>query len=140
MAELFRDPTALVPQDLDEAMSRRYEELTVEELRSALLVETEGPVIFDAIDVVGSRPDTLVVFRYHHRPEYIGKAQGLDPGPRAEIARLWDYAIEEGERWMDGPSVLAAAIGSDFDAARLTLADPDDLTPGGSPPRVFPRY
>jgi hypothetical protein len=40
---------------------------------------------------------------------------------------------------MDGPSVLAADIGSAFDAAELTLVDPDTLTPIGIPPRIFPR-
>jgi hypothetical protein len=142
VADLFEDPTALVPQKLDETASRRYEELTVESLRHAMLPDRGGLVVVDAIELVGSRPDTLVVFRYHHRDKYVGRAPGLDAGPRAEVMSLWDYAIDD-DPWsrgmMDGPAVLAAAIGSAFEAAELTLVDPNTLHPIGSPPKVFPR-
>jgi hypothetical protein len=40
---------------------------------------------------------------------------------------------------MDGPAILATAIGSAFDAAELPLVDPQTLEPRGWPPRVYPR-
>jgi hypothetical protein len=51
-------------QDLDEADSRAYEEHTVRVLREVLLGLDAGLVAVDAVELMGSRPDTLVVFRY----------------------------------------------------------------------------
>ncbi len=143
MAKKFEDPDALVPQELNAADSRTYEERTVEALRQAMTPATSGLIAIDAIELVGSRPDTLVVLRYHHRPEFVGRHPALVTGPRAEIARLWDYAIDSddapSQKLMDVPAVLAAAIGSAFTASELTLVDPDTLVPIGAPPNVYPR-
>jgi hypothetical protein len=115
----FDDPNAPVPQDLDAADSRAYELRVVEFLREALVgVPSTGLVIVDDVALGGARPDTLVVFRYHHRPEFIGRTPELVDGPLAEIAPLWEIAIDEEDSnlrgMMDGPAVLAAAIGSAF--------------------------
>jgi hypothetical protein len=139
--DLFADPDAVVTQDLDEADSRAYEEHTVRALREVLLGLDAGLVTVDAVDLVGSRPDTLVVFRYHHRPQYVGQHPGLVAGPCAEIARLWEYAIddEDPQRRMEGPRMLAGTIGMAFEASELTLVEPDTLAAIGRPPAVFPR-
>jgi hypothetical protein len=83
------------------------------------------------------------VFRYHHRAEYVGRHPSLVAGPRVETARLWDFAIDPDDPWsqglMDPPGVLAAAIGSAFDASELQLVDPVTLAPIGRPPNIFPR-
>jgi hypothetical protein len=67
----------------------------------------------------------------------------LVAGPPAKVARLWDFAIEPEDKWsqglMDAPAVLAAAVGSAFDAAELPLVDPQTLAAIGRPPNVFPR-
>lgn len=102
-----------------------------------------GLVLIDEIELTGSRPDTLVVFRYHHREEYVGRHPALVDGPQAELARLWEFAIDPEDPYshgvMDPPGALAAAIGSAFDASELTLADPITLEPIGRPPNIFPR-
>jgi hypothetical protein len=90
MTESFKDPAALVPQDLSPADSRRYEELTVESLRQAMIHGGSALVAIDAIDLVGARPDTVVVVRYHHQPDYVGRDPALVAGPRAEVANLWE--------------------------------------------------
>jgi hypothetical protein len=140
--EPFDRPDGLVPQELSEADSHEYEQRTVAYLRD-VLIGRSALVIMDAIELVGSRPDTSVVFRYHYRPESVGRHPGLVPGPQAEIARLWDFAIDPDDHYsqglMDEPTVLAAAIGSAFEAAELPLADPDTLREIGSPPKVYPR-
>jgi hypothetical protein len=138
----FDRPDGLVPQELSETDSREYEQRTVAYLREVLMGGS-ALVTLDAIELVGSRPDTLVVFRYHYRPEFVGRHPGLVAGPQAEIARLWDFAIDRDDPYsqglMDEPTVLAAAIGSAFDAAELPLANPDTLRIIGSPPKVYPR-
>jgi hypothetical protein len=141
--DVFDDPNRLLPQDLDEQDSRRYEERTIAYLLDHMKPASGGLVQMDTIELLGSRPDTLVVFRYHHRAEYLESDPTLAPGPHAEVARLWDFAIDD-HRYSRGmmytPPVLAAEIGSAFDAAELTLVDPKTLQPIGSPPKVFPRY
>ena len=143
MTDLFADLDALVPRDLDRADSRAYEKHTVRELRRVLSgLDEDTLVAVDAVDLVGSRPDTLVVFRYHHRPQYVGRQPGLVAGQRAEIARFWEFAMEPYDAlpgWLDSPRTLAACIGNAFEAAELTLADPHTLAAIGRPPRVFPR-
>ena len=83
-----------------------------------------------------------MVFRYHHRPEVVGRRPELVDGPLVETARFWEFAIDEDERWsrgmMDGPGVLAAAVVSAFTAAELTIADPDTLWPRHQAPAIFP--
>ncbi len=139
----FDDPDALVPQELNTRDSRAYEERIVDALREHMIGNTAGLVIVDEIDLVGSRPDTLVVFRYHHDSDYAGRQADLVEGPRAEAARLWDFAIDPDDQYSGGmmysPPVLAAAIGSAFDAAELPLVDPVTLATVGQPPKVFPR-
>lgn len=143
MAGLPQDPEALVPQALGAEDAAEFERRVGQSLREAMMGGRGGLVEIDAIDLVGSRPDTSVVFRYHHREQYVGHAPGVDAGPRAEVARLWEFAIDPDDRWsrgfMDSPGVLAAAIGSAFDAAELTLVDPETLVPIGQPAQVFPR-
>jgi hypothetical protein len=143
VAALPEDPTELVPQDLSDDDSREYERRVVAELRGVMIGGQGGLLEVADIEVVGSRPNTLIVFRYHHRRQYIGRDPSLVAGPHAEVARLWDFAIDPEDQWsrglMDPPAVLAAAIGSAFDAAELTLVDPSTLQPIGQPPKVFPR-
>jgi hypothetical protein len=144
MAISLDDPKAPVPQDLDAADSRAYELCVVEFLREwSVGVPSKGLVVIDDVALVGDRPDTLVVFRYHHRPESIGRAPELVNGPLAEIAPLWEIAIDEEDSslrgMMDGPAVLAAAIGSAFTAAELMLADVETLRPIQRAPAIFPR-
>jgi hypothetical protein len=144
VAIFFDDPNALVPQDLGTADSRAYELRTVELLREWLVgVPSTGVVVVDDVQLIGTRPDTLVVFRYHHRAEFIGRAPELVDGPLAEIAPLWEFAIDEEDRWargkMDGPGVLAASIGSAFTASELMLADVETLRPIRRAPAIFPR-
>ena len=102
-----------------------------------------GLLELNEIELHGSRPETLIVFRYHHREPRVGRHPLLVAGTRAEIARLWDFAIDPTDRYsrglMNGPAVLAAAIGLAFDAAELTLVDPANLEPIGVPPNIFPR-
>jgi hypothetical protein len=88
-------PNALIPQALDHAQSRKYEERIVHFLREHMMSASAGLVVMDAIELVGSRPETMVVFRYHHRPPYIGQDPGIVPGPRAEAAKLWEFAIDD---------------------------------------------
>ncbi|MGH2895838.1 MAG: hypothetical protein ACRDPM_21575 [Solirubrobacteraceae bacterium] len=139
----FDDPDALIPQGLGVKDSRTYEERTVDALREHLIGSAAGPVVVDAIDLVGSRPGTLVVFRYHHNPSYLVQHADLAPGPCAEAASLWEFAIDPDDPYSAGmmgpPGALAAAIGSAFDAAELPLVDPVTLAPVGTPPPVFPR-
>ena len=139
----LNDPHALIPQDLDAQESRAYEERTADALREHLIGSTAGPVIVDEIELVGARPETLVLFRYHHHPSYVERHADLVEGPRAEAARLWEFAIDPEDQYsggmLDPPPRLAAAIGSAFDAAELPLVDPVTLTPVGRPPNVFPR-
>jgi hypothetical protein len=141
MAISFDDPNALVPQDLNAADSRAYELRTVEFLREwPVGVPSTGLVVFDDVQLIGTRPDTLVVFRYHHRPEYVGRAPELVDGPLTEIAPFWEFALDEDVTgMMDPPGVLAAAIGSAFDAAELMIADPQTLRPIRRAPAIFPR-
>jgi hypothetical protein len=110
MADLFADPDALVPQDLNEADSRIYEEHTVRELRRVMLGLDGRLAAVDAVDLVGSRPGTLVVFRYHYRPQHVGRHPALVAGQRAEIAHFWEFAIDpdDSQRWMESPRALAA--------------------------------
>lgn len=142
MDDDFADPSRLVRQDLSADNARAYEERTVAELRQAMMGQRHGLVVIDAIELAGTRPDTLVVFRYHHRGQYRGDPSFAE-GPQAEIATLWEFAIDPDDQYtqgmMDSPGVLAAAIGSAFEAAELSLADPQTLSPIGSPSRVFPR-
>lgn len=137
------DAQALIPQGLDGQESRAYEERTVDVLREYLIGRVAGLVIVDDIQLVGSRPETMVVFRYHHRPSYVGGHADIVAGPRAEVARLWEFAIDPDDEYsrgmMNSPPVLAAAIGSAFEAAELVLVDPVTLTAVGKPPKVFPR-
>jgi hypothetical protein len=139
----FDDRDALVSQGLDSDESRAYEERTVHALREHMIGCTAGSVIVDGIELVGSRPETLVVFRYHHHPSYVGRHPDFVAGPRAEAARLWEFAIDRDDQYsrgmMEGPAVLASAIGSAFDAAELPLVDPVTLSCVGEPPKVFPR-
>lgn len=139
----FDDPDALVPQRLDAQESRAYEERTADALREYLIGSTAGPVVVDEIELIGSRPETLVLFRYHHHPGYVTRHVDLVEGPRAEAARFWEFAIDPEDQYaggmMEQPPRLAAAIGSAFDAAELPLVDPVTLTPIGRPPNVFPR-
>jgi hypothetical protein len=118
---LPEDPFAVVPQDLAGKDSREYEQRVVAELRRVLIGGTGGVVEFDGIELRGSRPDTAIVFHYHHRPQYVGRNPALVAGPRAEIARLCEFALDPGD-WgptglMEAPVRLAAALGSAFDAA-----------------------
>lgn len=100
-------------------------------------------IVDDEIELVGPRPDTLVVFRYHHHPAYVGRDAELVAGPRAEAARLWNFAIDPDDLYsgemMDPPAILAASIANAFDAAELPLVDPATLTPAATAPKVFPR-
>jgi hypothetical protein len=140
--DVFDDPNALLPQDLDQAQSRKYEERIVRFLHEHMMSANAGLVEMDAIELVGSRPETMVVFRYHHRPAYIGQDPAVVSGSRAEAAKLWEFAIDDESYsggMMNTPPVVATEIGSAFDAAELPLIDPDTLTPIGSPPKVFPR-
>lgn len=140
MMALPEDPDAPVPEDLDEAGSAAYERRTCDALRAVLMQDRGGLLAVDTVELHGSRPDTLVVFRYHHREQYVGRDPALPPGPRAEIARLWEFA--GWSRWggmIDSPELLAGAIGGAFEAAELTLVDPQSLEPIGSPPRIYPR-
>lgn len=143
MCHEFEDPQGLVPHELDAQDSRAYEERTVEALRERMIGSTAGPVIIDEIELVGFRPDTLVIFRYHHHPSYVGRDAALVAGPCAEAAKLWEFAVDPGDRYsggkMEAPPVLAASIGSAFEGAELPLVDPVTLIPVGSPPKVFPR-
>ncbi|HEY3926432.1 MAG TPA: hypothetical protein VGL75_17860 [Acidothermaceae bacterium] len=115
----------------------------IDELRRVMLSGQAGLVEIDEIERLGTRPDTVIVFRYHHRPKYVGRDPSIIGGPQAEVARLWQFAIDPDDPWshglMDPPEVLAAAIGSAFDAAELTLVDPKSLAPIGHPPNIFPR-
>jgi hypothetical protein len=141
----FDDPNALVPQDLGPADSRAYEVRTVELLREWLVgVPSTGMVVVDDVQLIGTRPDTLVVFRYHHRAEFIGRGPELVEGPLAEIAPLWEFAIDEEDPWasgkMDGPGGLASSICSAFSASELMLADVETLRPIRRAPATFPRF
>lgn len=142
MGGLPDDPEALVAQDLSDEDSREYEQRVLAELRR-VMIGRGALVEMDEIELLGSRPDTLVVFRYHHRDEFVGRHPSLVAGRRAEVARIWEFAIDPDDPWsqglMDAPGVLAAAIGSAFDASELALVDPDTLVPIGSPPNIFPR-
>jgi hypothetical protein len=124
----FDDPHALVPQGLEAQESRAYEERTVDALREHMIGSMAGLVIVDEIELVGARPETLVLFRYHHHPSYVGRHADLVAGPQAEGARLWEFAIDPDDQYLGGmmepPPVLAAAIGSAFDAAELPPVDP----------------
>ena len=139
----FDDLHGLVPQGLDSHESRAYEERTVDALREHTIGMTAGSVIVDEIELIGSRPETLVLFRYHHHPSYVGRHADLVAGPRAEAARLWEFAIDPDDQYsrgmMETPPALASAISSAFDAAELPLVDPLTLTAIGEPPKVFPR-
>lgn len=139
----FNDPDALVPQGLSSHESRAYEERTVDALRQHMIGMTAGSVIVDEIELVGSRPETLVVFRYHHHPSQVGRYTDLLAGSRAEAARLWEFAIDPDDQYsrgmMEAPPRLASAIASAFDAAELPLVDPLTLTSVGQPPKLFPR-
>lgn len=143
MAHTFDDSDALVPQNLSDADSRVYEERTLEALRVAMIPSPDDAlVIMDTIELVGSRPDTLVVFRYHHNPRYVGRSPGLEAGPRAELAGLWEHALDRDPYvpgLMESPGVLASAIGSAFDAAELDVVDPETLRRIGPAPKVYPR-
>jgi hypothetical protein len=137
------DPRRLVSQDQSDEASREYEQRVVDELRRVMLGGEAGLVKIDQIERLGTRPDTLIVFRYYHRPECVGRDPSIVGGPQAEVARLWEFAIDPEDPWshglMDPPEVLAAAIGSAFDAAELILVDPRSLAPIGHPPNIFPR-
>jgi len=143
MAGLPDDPDEAVPQELSDEDAVEYERRVLAELRRVMIGGEGGLVEVDAVDSLGSRPDTLVVFRYHYRPLYLGRHPSTVAGPRAEVARLWEFAIDAHDPWspglMDPPNVLAAAIGSSFDASELHLVDPDTLAPMGSAPNIFPR-
>lgn len=132
-----------MPQDLSDEDSREYERRVIGELRRVMIGGQGGLVEIDEVESLGSRPDTLIIFRYHHRPQYVGRHLSILAGPRAEAARLWEFAIDADDPWshgvMDPPEVLAAAIGSSFDASELSLVDPDTLAPIGRPPNIFPR-
>jgi hypothetical protein len=108
-----------------------------------MIGSTAGSVIVDEIELVGSRPETLVLIRYHHPPSYVGRHEGLVAGPRAEVARLWAFVIDPDDQYsrgmMETPPAIASAIGSAFDAAELPLVDPVTLASVGQPPKVFPR-
>ena len=139
----FDDPAALIPQGLDPQESRAYEERTVDAVSEHMIGMTAGLVIVDEIQLVGSRPETPVVFRYHHHPTYVGRHADLVVGPRAEAARLWEFAIDPDDQYSRGmmatPPVLASAIANAFDAAELPLVDPVTLASVGEPRKVFPR-
>jgi hypothetical protein len=77
MRREFDNPQGLVPQSLDAQDSRAYEERTGDELRRHMMACTAGLLVIDAIELVGSRPDTLIVFRYHRRSEHVGRDAGL---------------------------------------------------------------
>lgn len=143
MAGLPQDWNEPVPQTLDEEDSREYERRVVAELRRVMMGAARGLVEMDEIELIGSRPETRIVFRYHHRDEFVGRHPSLVGGRRAEVAALWQFAIDEDDPWsrglMDSPKVLAAAIGSAFDAAELELVDPDTLVVVECPPNIFPR-
>jgi hypothetical protein len=122
-----------VPQDLSREDAREYERRVVSELRREMIGGQAGLIEIDAVELLGARPDTVVLFRYHHRPQYLVRDPVLVAGPRAELARLWEFAIDEDDQrsngFMDGPGVLAAAIGSSFDAAELPVVDPETFAP-----------
>lgn len=145
MPSLPDDPEDLVPHDLSQSESRVYVSRTVDALRDALIGNDDGGslVMIDEVEAIGDRPDTRVIFRYHYRPQFVGRDPALVLGPLAEAAALWQFAIDPDDRWdtglMDSPGVLAAAIGSAFDAAELDLVDPVSLEPIGTPPKIFPR-
>ena len=142
MSRLPDDPSEPVPQDLDDEEARVYEERTVDALRAGLFPPRGGFVVVDEVEAVGSRPDTKIVFRYHHREEFVGRDPSIVPGPLAEVARLWEFATDD-DPWanglMDPPELLAASIASAFEAAELLLVDPVSLVPIGSPPKIYPR-
>lgn len=145
MRPLPDDPEELVPQDISQNDSRVYVSRTVVALRDALIGNDDGGslVMIDEVRAIGGRPDTRVIIRYHYRPQFIARDSALVAGPLAEVAPLWQFAIDEDDPWdnglMDSPGVLAAAIGSAFDAAELELVDPITLDPIGTPPKIFPR-
>src|SRR5438270_11443065 len=77
MAGLPEDPRAAVPQDLSDSDVREYERRVAGELREVMIGGQGGLVEVDEIELVVSRPDTLIVFRYHHRDEYVGSEPSL---------------------------------------------------------------
>jgi hypothetical protein len=139
----FDDPMALVPAEMDADDARRYERRVLELLREHFVgAPSTGILIVDDVELVGSRPDTLVVFRYHHRPEYVGRHQALVDGPLAEIYPLWEDLLDESEQpyrrgMIDGPGQAAVSAGSAFTATELMIADPETLTPIRRAPAVF---
>jgi hypothetical protein len=136
----FDDPSALVPWDLGVSQSRAYELRTVQELQEVLVGKQFSirPLIVDRVELSGNRPDTLVLFRYHYRPEFVGRSPELVSGDLVEVAEFWPMASDEWSRgMMDGPAVLAAAIGSAFDAAELMIVDPETLEPLRRAPAIF---
>jgi hypothetical protein len=140
VAPSFDDPTALVPADLSAEDARRYEVCVLEELRNHFIGRpTTGLVVVDEIEIVGSRPDMLFVFRYHHRPEFIGRAPEVVEGPLVEVAELWDLLLDESHpNTIEGPAIAAVYLGSAFDAAELMIADPETLRPLRRAPAIFP--
>lgn len=122
-----------------------YVSRTVDALRDALIGNDDGGslVMIDEVEAIGDRPDTCVIFRYHYRPQFVGRDPALVAGPLANVAALWQFAIDPDDQWdnglMDSPGVLAAAIGSALDPAELDLVDPVSLEPIGTPARIFPR-
>jgi hypothetical protein len=137
------DPEQPVPIELSDEDSQEFERRVVGVLRDEMIGGQGGLVEIEAIELQGSRPDTLVVFRYQYRPQYIRRHPGVVAGPQAEIARFWDFAADPDDQWsrglMNPPGVVAAAIGSSFDAAWLPLVDPETLVAMGSAPNIFPR-
>jgi hypothetical protein len=95
MRPLPDDLAALAPQDLSHDDSRAYVSRTIEAPRHALIGNGDGLVMIDEIEAIGDRPDTRVIFRYHHRREFIDRDPALVAGPLAEAASLWSFAIDE---------------------------------------------
>jgi hypothetical protein len=139
----FDDPMALVPEEMDGDDARRYEHRVLELLREHFVgAPSTGILVIDDIELVGSRPDTLVVFRYHHPPEYVGQHPDLVEGQLVEIYRLWEDLLDESEQpyrrgMIDGPGQAAVSAGSAFTATELMIADPETFAPIRRAPAIF---
>lgn len=114
----FDDPTYAPPADLSAEEFREYELAVSGAMRHAVLGKDHGLWVFDEIELQGSRPETVVVFRYRRksRPDRLLETK----------APIWPDVTEEGpedNRRLDPAYALASWLWSSFEAGEYEARD-----------------
>jgi hypothetical protein len=137
------DGEEMVRDELDASESRNYEQRVLEAVRLGVSRPQQNVLAqLEAIELAGSRPDSLIVISYRNRSSSVERyPRLLASGTLREVAPIWEWAdaTEDGvPDYLHSPLYVAYLVWNAFEAAELTLVD-DDLRPLRRAPAASPR-